>query len=89
MTPACRKLICNWVSLCYAKTIPVAGEFEQAIKLDPHLAVAHYRLGQTLNRMGQKKQSAQELETFRKLDSAGKQEETVMAFLLTREAKQQ
>jgi Tfp pilus assembly protein PilF len=66
-----------------------AAEFAQAIKLDPHLAVAHYRLGQTLNRMGQKKQSAEELETFRKLDAAGKQEDTVMAFLLTRQDKPQ
>jgi hypothetical protein len=37
--------------------------------------------------MGQKKQSAQELETFRKLDSARKEEATVVAFLLTRQDK--
>jgi tetratricopeptide (TPR) repeat protein len=66
-----------------------AAEFVRAIKLDPHLAVAHYRLAQTLNRLGQRKQAAQEMETFRKLDSAGKQEETVMAFLLTRQDKPQ
>src|ERR1700739_1282540 len=43
-------------SLCSPEDNPrVAAEFEQAIKLDPRLAVAHYRLGQTLNRMGQKK----------------------------------
>ena len=64
-----------------------AAEFERAIKSDPTLAAAHYRLAQALTRMGQKKQAAQELETFRKLDSARKEEDTVVAFLLTRQDK--
>ena len=64
-----------------------AAEFERAIKIDPALAAAHYRLAQALSRMGQKKQSAQELETFRNLDSARKEEDTVVAFLLTRQDK--
>jgi Tfp pilus assembly protein PilF len=64
-----------------------AAEFEREIKLDPALAAAHYRFAQALSRMGQKKQSAQELETFRKLDSASQEEDTVVAFLLTRQDK--
>ena len=64
-----------------------AAEFERTIKLDPALAAAHYRLAQALGRMGQKKQSAQELETFRKLDSVKKEEDSVVAFLLTRQDK--
>ena len=61
------------------------AEFERTIKLDPSLAAAHYRLAQSLSRMGQKKKAVQELETFRKLDSATKEEDKVVAFLLTRQ----
>ncbi|MGC2401127.1 MAG: tetratricopeptide repeat protein [Acidobacteriaceae bacterium] len=64
-----------------------AAEFKQTIKLDPGLADAHYRLAQAEARLGQKKESAQEMEIFRKLDSARKEEDTVVAFLLTRQDK--
>ena len=62
-----------------------AVEFERTIQLDPTLPVAHYRLAQALIRMGQKKQASQELETFRKLNADRKEEESVVAFLLTRQ----
>jgi Tfp pilus assembly protein PilF len=64
-----------------------AAEFERTIRFEPAQPAAHYRLAQALSRMGQKKQSAQELETFHKLDSATKEEDTVVAFLLTRQDK--
>jgi Tfp pilus assembly protein PilF len=64
-----------------------AAEFERTVKLDRALAVAHYRLGQALTRVGQKKQAAQELETYRKLHSTQKEEDPVVAFLLTRQDK--
>jgi tetratricopeptide (TPR) repeat protein len=64
-----------------------AAEFQQTVKLNPALADAHYRLAQALTRMGQRNQAAQELELFRKLNAAQKEEDPVFAFLLTRQDK--
>jgi tetratricopeptide (TPR) repeat protein len=64
-----------------------AVEFKQAIKLDPSQPDAHYRLAQTLTRLGQEKEARQELEIFRKLKATQKEEDTIVAFLLTRQDK--
>ena len=64
-----------------------AAELEEAIKYDPTLAVAHYRLAQSLIRLGQKERAEQELKEFRRLNSAQKEPDVVMAFLLNKQDK--
>jgi Flp pilus assembly protein TadD len=64
-----------------------AAEFKQAIELDRSQPDAHYRLAQALIRLGQEKESRQELETFRKLKATQKEEDMVAVFLLTRQDK--
>ncbi len=81
--------ICSWaffipaVETILAPPLNLSGQSNS----NPALSAAHYRLAQALSRMGQKKKCAKEMETFRKLHSARKVEDTVVAFLLTRQDK--
>lgn len=54
-------------------TLRAVLEYQSAIRLDPALAVAHYRLAQDYQRLGKKEEAATEFAEYEKLRNSGSQ----------------